>query len=249
MLLPLHLPHRVRVLARLDVALADGAVHLVPDVVHEHAPVVQANHQKRRVLRMKVETHHAAVGGEGVLRMARVLERVAAYEPAHLLDEVEGAVPDGEEVVVLGVPRDGGDVPPLGALVVKLPQREQRPLTLAELIALSSQYLKSCAMSSYEFWFTMRSITFAAFVFGAPDMSSGFLGAGWAPPAPSCPPPSPCSSSASPSAARSAADPPCSDRTSPTAWPTRRSWWSRGSVALARSPWRCSPSAPSAQQS
>ena len=33
-------------------------------------------------------------------------------------------------------------------------------------------------MSSYEFWFTMRSITFAAFVIGAPDMSSGFLGAG-----------------------------------------------------------------------
>ena len=85
---------------------------------------------------MEIQAHHARVGRERVLRVARVLQRVATDQPTHLLHEIERAVPDGEEIVVLGVPRDRRDVPALSALVVELPQRQQRTFPFPELIAL-----------------------------------------------------------------------------------------------------------------
>lgn len=123
-----HLPDGVRVLPCLDAGAENGPVDFVAHVKHEHGAVVEAHGQQGRVLRVEVERHHARLGGEGVLRVGRVLEAVAADEPTGLLHEVKAAVAHRKQVVVLRVPADGGDVLTLGALVVKLPQRQQRAL-------------------------------------------------------------------------------------------------------------------------
>ena len=53
-----HLPHRVRVLARLDAGGVDRAVGLVPDVEHHHGAVVTAHRQQGVVHRVEVEAHN-----------------------------------------------------------------------------------------------------------------------------------------------------------------------------------------------
>ena len=104
-----------------------------------------------------------------------------------------GAEADGEQVHVDGRPGECGDGELLGLVVGELPERQQRALLAAVLVArvlevlevCASQILYSsctysysvlversgcalvrcgspCAISSYVFWFTMRSTIFAA---------------------------------------------------------------------------------------
>mmetsp|Transcript_10357 Transcript_10357/g.42909 ORF Transcript_10357/g.42909 Transcript_10357/m.42909 type:complete len:250 (+) Transcript_10357:1007-1756(+) len=88
------------------------------------------------MMRVEVEAHDARIRGERILGVAGVLQRIAADQPAHLLHEIEGSVPDREQVVVRRIPRDRGDVPSLRAFVVELPQRQQRALALSKAVAL-----------------------------------------------------------------------------------------------------------------
>ena len=110
LLLPAHLPHRVGVLTGLHGRLVDGRLRLRAHVVHTHGAVVQPDAQHRRVLRMPVEAHDAAVYRARELGPRRVLEREEAQHAATLLHEVERAVANREKVTELGVPLDGGDV-------------------------------------------------------------------------------------------------------------------------------------------
>jgi hypothetical protein len=84
------------VLPRLDRRCEDRTVDLVPDIVHQDRPVVQADRQETAVLGMEVEAHNARLCGENILWVGGVLETVAADEPAGLPHEVEAAVPVGK---------------------------------------------------------------------------------------------------------------------------------------------------------
>lgn len=59
---------------------------------------------------MEVKGHDPALSGEGVLGVGGVLDGVETDEPHALPEEVVAAQADGEEVVVAGVPADGGHV-------------------------------------------------------------------------------------------------------------------------------------------
>eukprot|EP00962_Isochrysis_galbana_P037875 scaffold13320_cov118-Isochrysis_galbana.AAC.4 len=131
LVLPANLPHRVRVLALLDGRLEDGRALLGASVVDGHGAVVQPDAQDGRVLRVPIKAHDARLGLVAILGEGRVLQRVHTQEAHPLLHKVERAVPDREEVGVLGVPLDGRHMLALGALVVELPQREQCALALA----------------------------------------------------------------------------------------------------------------------
>ena len=109
---------------------------------------------------------------------------VAADEAAALLREVEAAVAHREEVRVLGVPSQGGDVLPLGPLAVELPQRQQRALALAEAVARILPVLRAG---------------------GAPPPSDGRGGRPALPPTPLCAATGSCSSSVTRVPSRSSA--------------------------------------------
>jgi hypothetical protein len=75
-----HLPHGVRVLARLDRGLEDGAVEPVADVEDHDGAVVAADGEEGGVLGVEVEAHDPRLGGEGVLGVAGILEGEAAHQ-------------------------------------------------------------------------------------------------------------------------------------------------------------------------
>mmetsp|Transcript_26159 Transcript_26159/g.41185 ORF Transcript_26159/g.41185 Transcript_26159/m.41185 type:complete len:381 (+) Transcript_26159:242-1384(+) len=104
LLLPVHLPDRVCVLARLDGGRVDRLVTLVPHVVHHHRPVVAAHGQQRGVLRVEVQAERARLRGEQVLRVRRVLQREEADRARALPEEVVAAVRGREQVRVPRVP-------------------------------------------------------------------------------------------------------------------------------------------------
>lgn len=72
--LPVHLPHRVRVLARADRGRVDGTVDLVAHVKHHDGAVVAAHSQQGLEVGMEVQAHHAGLRGEHVLRVRGVLQ-------------------------------------------------------------------------------------------------------------------------------------------------------------------------------
>ena len=77
------------------------------------------------MLRMKIKAHNSSFCGERKLRVRRVLERPAADQSIGLPHEVIGAVADGEEVTVLGVPAHGSDMLAPDAVGVEFPKRQQ----------------------------------------------------------------------------------------------------------------------------
>ena len=134
LLLPVHLPHRIRVLAALDVTHEDVLVLLLANVKHLHAAVVAPDSKQRAVLRMDSHAHAPRLRGERAFWVACVLQTVHSNQPRALLHEVVVAVGHHEHVRKLGVPRQRRDLLAACAGIGKAPQRQQGPITGTELV-------------------------------------------------------------------------------------------------------------------
>ena len=76
------------------------------------------------MLWMEIKAHDSTLSREGVFWPCWVLDSVAADQTGLLLQEIVGTISNSEEILVLGVPLDGGGVSLSGLLCGETPQWE-----------------------------------------------------------------------------------------------------------------------------
>ncbi len=89
--------------------LIDGlVVALYSNVINHDCAVIATNSKECWVLGVEVQAHHSSLSIELVLWEGRVLDCVAADKTSVLLQEIVRAIADSEEVLISGVPANGG---------------------------------------------------------------------------------------------------------------------------------------------